>query len=359
MIFANPEFLIGLLLLPVAGAFLLWAQARRKQALARLGDHNLIQRLSANVNWSGRRWRRALQLAALGLLVITVARPQWGSEVREIEQEGLQVMVALDVSQSMLAEDLKPNRLERAKLEIADLMGRLDGDEIGLVLFSGASFVQVPLTSDYLTALNYLDNASPTVISRPGTAIGDAIRTAMSGFDPNLASQKVLIIMTDGEDRETDPLAAAQDAADEDILIYTIGFGTPEGQPVPEVDASGRVVGFKEDQQGNVVLSQLDETTLQTVAATGNGQYYRASTTGQELDSLLAEIDNLQRAQLESRFETRHIDRFQIFLALAIAALVLSELIPDRKTEAAYSPAGKRWRALKIKTRTPELGRGK
>lgn len=358
MIFAKPEFLIGLLLIPAAGAFLLWARARQRQALARLGDPNLIQRLSASVNWSGRRWRRALQLTALGLMVIALARPQWGSEVREIEQEGLQVMVALDVSQSMLAEDLKPNRLERAKLEIADLMGRLNGDEIGLVLFSGASFVQVPLTSDYLTALNYLDSASPAVISRPGTAIGDAIRTAMSGFDPNLASQKVLIIMTDGEDRETDPLSAAQDAVDEDVLIYTIGFGTPEGQPVPEVDAAGQVVGYKEDQQGNVVLSQLDETTLQAVAMTGNGHYYRASANGNELDSLLAEIDNLQRAQLESRFETRHIDRFQIFLALAIAALVLAELIPDRRAESASSAAGKRWHAPKIEIRTPELGRG-
>ncbi len=166
--------------------------------------------------------------------MIALARPQWGSEVREIEQEGLQVIVALDVSQSMLAEDVKPTRLDRAKLEIRDLTERLDGDEIGLVLFSGASFVQVPLTSDYLTALNYLDSADPSVISRPGTVIGEAIRTAMSGFDDELNNQKVLIVMTDGEDRETDPLAVAQEAADAGVLIYTIGFGTPEGQPVPE-----------------------------------------------------------------------------------------------------------------------------
>jgi Ca-activated chloride channel family protein len=241
-------------------------------------------------------------------------------------------MVALDVSQSMLAQDIKPTRLDRAKLEIADLTERLDGDEIGLVLFSGASFVQVPLTSDYQTALNYMDNAGPNSISRPGTVIGDAIRTAMMAFDSELSSQKVLIIMTDGEDRETDPLVAAQEAADEEVLIYTIGFGTPEGEPVPELSPDGQVIGYKTDQSGNVVLSQLDETTLQSISQTGNGKYYRATADGRELDSLLAEIDGLQQAQLQSRFETRYIERFQIFLGLALVALIVAELIPERRS---------------------------
>jgi Ca-activated chloride channel family protein len=232
----------------------------------------------------------------------------------------------------MLAEDVKPTRLDRAKLEIRDLTERLDGDEIGLVLFSGASFVQVPLTSDYLTALNYLDSANPSVISRPGTVIGDAIRTAMTGFDDELNNQKVLIVMTDGEDRETDPLVAAQEAAEADILIYTIGFGTPEGQPVPETNEYGEITGYKRDQNGEVVLSRLDETTLQSVAQTGNGKYYRATADGRELDSLLSEIDGLQRDQLQTRFETTYIERFQIFLALALAALIAAELIPDRKS---------------------------
>jgi Ca-activated chloride channel family protein len=252
--------------------------------------------------------------------------------VREIEQQGLQVMVALDVSQSMLAEDVKPTRLDRAKLEIRDLTERLDGDEIGLVLFSGASFVQVPLTSDYLTALNYLDSAGPDVISRPGTVIGEAIRTAITGFDEELNNQKVLIIMTDGEDRETDPLVAAQEAANDDILIYTIGFGTPQGQPVPETNQMGEVIGYKRDENGEVVLSRLDETTLQAIARTGNGKYYRAAADGRELDSLLGEIDDLQRDQLRTRFETTYIERYQIFLALALAALIAAELLPDRKS---------------------------
>ncbi|MDX1417421.1 MAG: VWA domain-containing protein [Candidatus Promineifilaceae bacterium] len=332
MQFAQPQFLyLGLILIPAVGLFLLWAKRQQRKALDRLGNKNLIQRLSANINWTGRRWRVALWLVALTMVMFALARPQWGSEVREVEQEGLQVMVALDVSQSMLAEDIKPSRLDRAKLEIADLTERLDGDEIGLVLFSGASFVQVPLTSDYLTALNYLDSANPSVISRPGTVIGDAIRTAMSAFDQELNNQKVLIVMTDGEDHETDPLAMAQEAADAGILIYTIGFGTAEGEPVPETDPYGEVVGYKRDQNGEVVLSRLDEGTLQGIAQTGNGKYYRATADGRELDSLLAEIDDLQRAQLATRFETTFIERYQIFLALGLAALIISELIPERK----------------------------
>jgi Ca-activated chloride channel family protein len=332
MQFAQPQFLLlGLILIPAAALFLLWAKRQQKKALNRLGDDSLIHRLSANINWSGRRWQTLLLLSALAFLIVALARPQWGSEVREIEQEGLQVIVALDVSQSMLAEDVKPTRLDRAKLEIRDLTERLDGDEIGLVLFSGASFIQVPLTSDYLTALNYLDSANPSVISRPGTVIGEAIRTAMSGFDDELNNQKVLIVMTDGEDRETDPLAMAQEAADAGILIYTIGFGTPEGQPVPETNQYGEITGYKRDQNGEVVLSRLDETTLQTIAQTGNGKYYRATADGRELGSLLGEIDDLQRAQLQTRFETTYIERYQIFLALALAALIVAEMIPDRK----------------------------
>jgi len=330
MTFAKPTFLFLLILIPVFILFFVWADARRKVALAKLGDRRLIERLSSQVNWHGRRWQIILWLIAFAFLVVALARPQWGAEVREVEQEGLQVMVVLDVSESMLAEDLKPTRLDRAKLEISDLMDRLHGDEVGLVLFSGASFIQFPLTTDYNTARNYLDSAGPHSISRPGTAIGDAIRTAQAGFDPNLESQKVLIIMTDGEDHETDPIGAAQAAADEGIIIYTIGFGTGEGAPVPQTDQWGNVVGYKQDEQGNTVISRLEGNTMQEIAQIGHGRYFPASADGSELDALLSEIDGLQRAQLANRTESKMIERYQGFLVLAILALVLAELIPDR-----------------------------
>lgn len=339
--FAKPFVLSVLLfLVPAAALFIWWATRRQEQALSLLGDSRLVRRLTASVHYRGRRWRAAFWLLALALLLLALARPQWGTETQEIEQEGLQVIVALDVSQSMLADDIKPTRLDRAKLEIEELIGRLNGDEIGLVLFSGASFVQVPLTTDYFTALNYLDSASPGVISRPGTVIGDAIRTAGQAFDENLSSQRVLIVMTDGEDRETDPLAAAQELAGDGVKIYTIGFGTPEGVPVPETDAAGAVVGYKTGPDGAVAISRLNQESLQAIAQAGNGRYYQATPAGDELDSLLAEIDDLQRAQLLTRTEVRHIERFQIFLALAIGALLLAEMMPDRVRSARRADPG-------------------
>jgi Ca-activated chloride channel family protein len=332
MTFEESSYLVlAALLLPTLGLFLFWAARRRQQLLGRLGEGSLVRRLTGTVNWRGRRWGIALFLTALGLVLFSLARPQWGEEVREVDREGLQIIVALDVSASMLAEDIKPSRLDRAKLEIAELTERLNGDEIGLVLFSGASFLQVPLTSDYGTALNYLESAGPKVISRPGTVIGDAIRTSMQSFDEDLSSQKVLILMTDGEDRESDPLAAAGEAAEQGVLIYSIGFGTVDGEPVPELNDQNEVIGYKTDENGQTVISKLDEATLQSIAEAGNGKYFHATPDGSELDALLAEISGLQRAQLESRLETRRIERYQIFLGLGLVALVAAELIPDRK----------------------------
>lgn len=330
MTFVTPIFLYGLILVPLAGLFLLWARRRRVADLARLGNPTLVQRLSSTVNWRGRRWKDALWLAVLALLLVALARPQWGTVTEVVEQEGIEVMVALDVSQSMLAQDIKPDRLSRAKMEIADLMTRLGGDEIGLVLFSGASFIQFPLTSDYATALTFLDNARPEVISRPGTAIGEAIRTAMAGFDMNRTSQKVLVIITDGEDHEGDVVPMAEMAAEQGIMIYTIGFGSPQGEPIPEYDDRGQVIGYKKDQNGEVVLSMLDEATLHQIAEVGGGRYFRATADGSELTALVEELNALQTAELASLLEVRGIERFQTFLLAVLALMVAMELIPDR-----------------------------
>lgn len=331
MTFANPIFLYSLIvLLPALLLFFIWTNRRRGAALARLGNPALVQRLSATVNWPGRRWRNILWFVTLVMLLVALARPQWGVETHEVKQQGIEVMVALDVSKSMLAQDIKPDRLSRAKLEIADLMNRLGGDEIGLVLFSGASFIQFPLTSDYATARTFLDNARPEVISKAGTAIGEAIRTAMAGFDSNRPSQKVILLITDGEDHAVDTLAVAQEAADQGILLYTIGFGSPQGEPIPEYNAAGEVVGFKRDQQGEVVLSKLDEATLQQIAEIGHGQYFRAAADGSELDTLVSTLNTLQKAELATLMESWGIERFQNFLLLALLALVVSEFIPDR-----------------------------
>jgi Ca-activated chloride channel family protein len=306
-----------------------------------------VQRLSNTVNWRGRRWKDALWLVVLAALLVALARPQWGTVTEMVEQEGIEVMVALDVSNSMLAQDVKPDRLSRAKMEIADLMERLGGDEIGLVLFSGASFVQFPLTSDYATARTFLDNARPEVISRPGTAIGDAIRTAMRGFDVNRPSQKVIVLITDGEDHEGDALSMAEMAAEQGIRIYTIGSGSPQGEPIPEYGSRGEITGYKKDGDGEVVLSRLDEGTLQQIAEVGNGQYYRATASGGELDVLIEELNTLQTTELASLLEVRGIERFQFFLLIGLAALVAAELIPDRVVHTARRKVAERRAAMR------------
>jgi len=333
MSFANPETLYGLMILPVLVIFLRWAEGSRRKALSKLGEITLVQRLNQSVNWRGRQARSILWLFGVSLMIIAMARPQWGSQVRVVEQEGIQMMVVLDVSKSMLAEDIKPNRLTRAKLEISDLMDRMGGDEIGLTLFSGASFIQFPLTSDYNTARSFLSTASPNSISRLGTELGDAIKTAMTGYDEMHESQKVMLILTDGENHQADVLTAAEEAAEADILIYTIGFGSQQGEPIPEFGSDGKRIGYLEDQNGDVVLSRLDEDTLREIAKVGKGKYYRARADGSELSHLTLELDQLKKAQMDSRFETTKIERFQIFLAGAVVALLVGEWIPLRRRE--------------------------
>lgn len=345
MIFAQPVYLyLAAAVAPLFLLFLIWSEQQRRNAMARLGSPVLIAQLSAGVNQRGRLWQRVLWVAALLFLLVAMARPQWGDELRTVERQGLQIVVALDVSTSMLADDIKPNRLERARLEISELMKKLDGDEMALVLFSGASFIQFPLTSDYGTARRFLESARPGVVSKPGTNLSEALTTANSAFDDNAGSQRVILLITDGEAHDQGALATAQRLAEEGILLFTIGFGSPDGATVPELDYTGRVVGAKLDENGNPVISHLDEATLRTIAEIGGGAYYRAGPDGDELDALMAQLAGLQEGALGSRLDVRRVERFQIFLATALVALAASMLIPEHiapaRRPAAVRPSG-------------------
>lgn len=330
MTFGQPEFLYALAAVPAAALFMAWASWRRRSALARLGDAGLIVMLSASVDRRARGLRGWFWLFALALTIVAVARPQWGSDVEVVERQGVQLMVALDISKSMLAEDLKPNRLGRAKLEIASLMGKLGGDEVGLVLFSGAAFLQFPLTFDYATARTFLEGAEPGMISRPGTVVGEAIDVAIKGFDEQSAGQKVILIVTDGESHEGDPVQAAGEALERGVVVFTLGLGAGEGEPIPAYDDFGREAGFIRDQQGNVVLSRLDEETLLRIAREGGGAYYRSAADGSAIDALVDDLASLEKDSFAQEIETRRIERFQGFLLAALIALIFSELVPDR-----------------------------
>ena len=332
MIFARPDMLYVLALIPIMALFMVWAARRRRALLARLGDAGLINMLSMSIDWRGRRARNVLWLAALALIVVALARPQWGSEVQAVERQGVQVMVVLDISTSMLATDLRPNRLSRAKLEIADLMRRLGGDEVGLVLFSGASFLQFPLTFDYATARTFLDSAGPHMISRPGTVVGKAIETALTGFNYDRDGQKVIVIFTDGESHEGDPVEAARQARERGVVVYTVGLGSPDGEAIPDLAPDGRFLGLKQDEEGQVIISRLDEVTLQQVAREGGGQYYRAVSDGSAMDRLAVHLASLEQDSFESEFEASEVERFQWVLALVLLALVAMELVPEGVT---------------------------
>ena len=328
MSFGAPQFLYALVALPVLMVFVRWALARRREALRRIGDPVLVERLSM-ASRTLRLVRLSLWFLGTALIIVALARPQWGSEVEIVEQSGVQMMVALDVSRSMLSQDMAPTRLDRAKLEISDLMTRLNGDAVGIVLFSGASFIQFPLTSDYSTARTYLGHAGTDSITRQGTAISEAIYTASAGFSDQRLSQKVIVIMTDGENHEGDPFRAAREAAEEGIVTYTVGFGSPEGRPVPVYDEQGSVIGYRQDAQGREIISRLDEGALQQIAEAGGGRYYRASERGAIAD-LVDQIGTFQAERFQSELSQRKVERFQMFLLAGALSLILAEVLTDR-----------------------------
>ena len=329
MTFGAPQFLILLAALPALAFFLWWAWRRRNAALRKIGDESLFDRLGLAAGRRVRGLRLALWFLGVALLIFSLARPQWGSDIEIVEQGGVQVMVALDISRSMLAQDLKPTRLDRAKLEVSDLISRLEGDEVGIVLFSGASFIQFPLTSDYATARTFLNHASPNAITRQGTVIAEAIETAMSGFSTEREHQKVIVIMTDGESHEGDPIAAARNAAAQGAVIFTVGFGSPDGAPVPTHDERGEITGFSQNQEGEVLISRIDEVALQQIADSAGGRYFRATDSG-AMAGLAEEIRSFQDRSLQSEFSQRKVERFQLFLLAGALCLALAELATDR-----------------------------
>lgn len=329
MTFGSPQFLLLLAALPTLALFLWWAWARRTAALRRIGDAALLERLGLAAGRRERGLRLILWFIGVALLIMSLARPQWGSDIEIVEQRGVQVMVALDISRSMLAQDLKPTRLDRAKLEISDLISRLDGDEVGIVLFSGASFIQFPLTSDYATARTYLNHASPNAITRQGTVIAEAIETAMVGFSTERENQKVIVIMTDGENHEGDPITAAREAAAQGAVIYTVGFGSAEGGAVPEYDERGEITSYRQDAQGQVLISRIDEVALQQIAESGGGRYFRATDSG-AIARLAEEIQSFEDQSLKSEFNQRKVERFQLLLLAGALCLALAELTTDR-----------------------------
>ncbi len=329
MRFGAVHWLWMLALVPVTGALFWYAARQRRRLSARFAETQAWALLTRHVWRRARSWRAVLLLAALSLTALAAARPQWGARAVMLKRRGLDIVVALDVSRSMMATDVKPDRLTRAKREISGILDRLTGDRVGVIVFAGDAFVQCPLTLDGAAARLLLDAVGTTSAGRPGTNIAEAITTGVDMFDKNERRSKVLILVTDGETLEGDALAAAQTAGESGTRIYTLGVGTPAGEPIPMTDDEGRQTGFKKDEAGQVILSRLDEVSLQKIALATDGRYFRVGPTEIEIGALFDELNRLEKREMEGRLFTEFEERFQYFLLPAFLFLLLEFVVPE------------------------------
>lgn len=327
MRFDSPQILF---LVPVAivllWLFWTWAAARRRRMIARFGQAESMAKLTRGLSPARRRLKAALLTTAVALLLTALARPQYGTLERPMRRRGVEVLVAIDTSLSMLATDVKPTRLDRARAMLRDLLQRLGADSVGVLAFAGIPIVQCPLTTDHDMALNLLDTIDTNSVPIQGTAIGAVIRKAVETFKEPGAGRKALVLLTDGEDHESKPLEAAQEAAKAGIVIYAIGIGSTEGTVIPLPEG-----GFKENE-GTKVNSRLDFETLRQIALATGGEAILANPTGEkEVLEVTKRIDALAKNDLGTSAVTIHIDRFQIPLAMALALLALEMLIGERR----------------------------
>lgn len=329
--FEHIEFLYGLMLVPLLWGLFLLHRYLWKRRLRQLGESQLVYNLIPLFSGARLKYRFWLLMGAISMLLVALANPQTGSTLEKVERKGIEIMIALDVSNSMLAEDIQPNRLARARQAISRLIDKLSNDRIGIVVFAGKAYTQLPITSDYAAAKMFLATVGPDLVPSQGTAIGDAISQSLSAFSEE-EGNKAIIVITDGENHEDDALMAASEAAKKDIMVCTIGMGTPEGGPIPQYHGNLRV-GFKKDQEGSTVVTRLNEVMLQQVAASGGGIYVRASNTDAGLEKVFDAINKLEKTTFEARMFSDYEDRFQIFLLIALGFLLAEMLIVERKSK--------------------------
>jgi Ca-activated chloride channel family protein len=331
MRFAAPGYLWLLFGLPVLAGLFVLSFRRRRRALEALGDLRLVRRLSTSASLERRIIKAALVGAAAFFLVLALARPQWGTKLESVTRRGVDVIIAVDTSTSMLAEDVKPSRLAQARAAVASFIDLLRGDRVGLVAFAGTAYVACPLTLDSTAASMFVDVLDTDLIPVQGTAIARAIQAATSAFRPGERRYKVLVLLTDGEDHEGSVMAAARAAAAEGIIIYTIGVGSPSGEPIPLRSARGDIIGYKEDKNHRKVTSRLGEADLEAVALATGGRYFRSTPDGIELQRVYEEISRMDQRTLSGRMLSAYEERYQMPLAAALLILALESALPDRR----------------------------
>jgi Ca-activated chloride channel family protein len=327
--FGNSELLYCLVCIPVlfAGFFILRINYRER--LKKFGDMALLEGLMPMRSSYTPIIKFSLMMMVLALLIVALARPQFGTKLKEVKREGIEMMIALDVSNSMLATDISPNRLERAKQAISSLMSKMQNDAVGLIIFAGDAYIQLPITSDYASAKMFLSNVNPEYISKQGTAIAEAITLASSSFSSSESSSKAIVIISDGEDHEGNAIEAAAMAKGKGIKVYTIGMGSELGSLIPKANGSG----FITDKSGNPVTSRLDPHMLGEIAVAGGGEYFTASTNNVGLNKLYQELSSMDKSKLEVQRFSEYDDQYFYFVWLALMLFVIDILVYDRKNK--------------------------
>jgi len=328
---ANAEYLYALLLLLPLAAVYLYASARRRRMMERFGSPGLMASLVQSPGKYKRPVKFVLIASAVVFLILGLANPQIGTKLEEVKREGVDVMVALDVSNSMKAEDIKPNRLDHAKQNISRMLNRLENDRVGLIVFAGQSYLQVPLTTDYTAVRLVLNTIDTDAVPVPGTAIGSAIRLAKESFLVGETKHKVILLVTDGENHEDNALGEAATANEEGVVIHSIGMGSVEGSPLP-VYSGNSLTGFKKDTDGSVVISKLNGEMLGDIAEAGGGVYVRATNQQNEFDEIFSQISSMEKKEFGAKVFTDYEDRFQYFIAMALMLLLAEFFLSEKGT---------------------------
>jgi len=331
MQFGKLIFIHGIWIVIAVALFLFWTFKRRSTLLHLFAQNEMLKQITEHVSIQKQKYKAAFLVLTLLFIVFALIQPKWGYHWEKIKRRGIDIIVAIDVSRSMYADDIKPNRLDRAKREILDLINMMQGDRIGLIAFAGTAFVQCPLTLDYGACRMFVDELNPKLIPRGGTHIGEAIRKAVAAFEGNEKKNRALILITDGEDHDSNPIEAAKLAAEKGIKIYCIGIGTPSGSPI-RLNGKGSKKEYLKDSKGQLVLSKLDENTLKRIALITGGAYIQASASGIELDKIYKDrIAKMNKADLQSTRKKRYEPRFQWALSLALLFILSESLMTDYK----------------------------
>ena len=329
--FENIEFIYLLILIPILLVVFIIGRRIRKRSLKRFGDPDILNQLMPFLSVNRPVVKFLFILFALVVIILGMARPQFGSKLEEIKRKGIEIVIALDVSNSMLAEDIQPNRLEKAKQAIARLVEKLADDKIGLIVFAGDAYVQIPITNDYTSAKMFLSSINTQIVPKQGTAIGSAIDLGINSFSPDNEASKALIIITDGEDHDDNAVSLAAEAAEKGIVIYAVGVGTPNGTPIPVY--SGNQRSFRKDRQGNVIITKLNEKILQEITNAGNGSYIRATNNRLGLNMLFDQISDIEKKELETRIYSEYDEKFQYMIGLALILILFDFILLERKNK--------------------------